>query len=119
MVIEPAKTEYVDWAVKYNKHVEEYNKTAPKDRQKKPIRIFIPGCDFYAKGQVRPDELCLNPFEVIRINENYDYKVLSHIDKLKSVLAAAFPTQEILPTVIERLLYKIYIDKMWITEKRM
>lgn len=117
MVIEPAKTEYVDWAVKYNKHVEEYNKTAPKDRQKKPIRIFIPGCDFYAKGQVRPDELYLNPFEVIRINENYGYKVLSHIDKLKSVLAAAFPTQEILPTVIERLLYKIYIDKMWITEK--
>ncbi len=116
MVIEPAKTEYVDWAIKYNKEIEEYNKTVSADKQRQPIRIFIPGCDFYAKGQREPDKLRLNPFEVIRINEEYDYKVLSHIDKLKSVLAAAFPTQEILPTVIERLLYKIYIDKLWIRD---
>lgn len=116
MVIEPAKTEYVDWAIKYNKEIEEYNKIVSKDKQKKLIKIFIPGCDFYAKGQQKPDNLHFNPFEVIRINDNYDYKVLAHIDKLKSVLAAAFPTQEILPTVIERLLYKIYIDKLWIRD---
>lgn len=115
MIIEPAKTEYVDWAIRYNREAEAYNQTVPPHLRRKPIKIYIPGCDFYAKGHMRPDELRLNPFEVIRINDRYGYKVLSHIDKLKSVLAAAFPTQEILPTVIERLLYKIYTDRRWIS----
>ena len=36
LVIEPAKTEYVDWAIEYNKtHLD------------KPISIFIPGCKHY------------------------------------------------------------------------
>lgn len=114
MVIEPAKTEYVDWAVKYNKAIDEYNKNAPEELRKKQIRIFIPGCSHYAKGDFKPEQLKMNPFEVIRVNEEYDYKVLSHIDKLKSSLASAFPMQEILPTVIERLLYKLYTDSGWI-----
>lgn len=117
LVIEPAKTEYVDWAIKYNEVIKEYNKTVSIDKQKKLIKIFIPGCDFYAKGRQKPDLLRINPFEVIRINDKYEYKVLSHIDRLKSVFAAAFPTQEILPTVIERLLYKLYTDKMWVTDE--
>lgn len=104
-VIEPAKTEYVDWAIQYN-----------KEHPDNKIKIFIPGCDYYAKGKLKPDELHLNPFEVIRLNKEHDYKVLSHLDKLKSVLAAAFPTQEILPTVIERLLYKLYMESLWITD---
>ena len=116
MIIEPAKTEYVDWAVSYNKEVDEFNNKVNPKEQKKKIKIYMPGCQYYAKGKTEPDELRLNPFEVIRINENFDYKVLSHIDKLKSVLAAAFPMQEILPTVIERLLYKLYTDSGWIAE---
>lgn len=116
MIIEPAKTEYVDWAVKYNEEIEKHNSTNP-DHPLKKIRIIIPGCKYYSKGKLYPEELKLNPFEVIRINSEFDYRVLSHIDKLKSVLASAFPMQEILPTVIERLLYKLYTDSGWIKEK--
>lgn len=116
MVIEPAKTEYVDWAIKYNKGIEEYNSAHP-NHPKKKIKIYIPGCNYYAKGSVFPELLKLNPFEVIRINDKFEYRVLSHIDKLKSVLASAFPMQEILPTVIERLLYKLYTDLGWIKQK--
>ena len=116
MIIEPAKTEYVDWAIKYNKGIEEYNSAHP-NHPKKKIKIYIPGCNYYAKGSVFPELLKLNPFEVIRINDKFEYRVLSHIDKLKSVLASAFPMQEILPTVIERLLYKLYTDLGWIKQK--
>lgn len=116
MVIEPAKTEYVDWAIKYNKGIEEYNSAHP-NHPKKKIKIYIPGCNYYAKGSVFPELLKLNPFEVIRINDKFEYRVLSHIDKLKSVLATAFPMQEILPTVIERLLYKLYTELGWIKQK--
>lgn len=116
MVIEPAKTEYVDWAISYNALVDEYNKSVGIDNQKKKIKIFIPGCERYAKGNITPDILRINPFEVIRLNEKFDFKVLSHIDRLKSVLAGAFPTQDILPTVLERLLYDLYTDTGWIEE---
>lgn len=100
MVIEPAKTEYVDWAIEYNKSV--------KDPGKK-IKIFIPGCETYTKGKITPNKLRLNPFEVINLGNN-ELRVLSHIDRLKATLATAFPMQDILPVVIEHLLYDLYTD---------
>lgn len=106
-VIEPAKTEYVDWAIEYNKTI--------KDPQKK-IKIFIPGCERYAKGRITPDKLQLNPFEVINLS-NSEMRVLSHIDRLKATFASAFPMQDILPVIMEHLLYKLYTDKHQMIDK--
>lgn len=106
-VIEPAKTEYVDWAIEYNKTV--------KDPKKK-IKIFIPGCERYAKGGITPDKLQLNPFEVINL-PNSEMRVLSHIDRLKATFASAFPMQDILPVIMEHLLYKLYTDKHQMLDK--
>lgn len=106
-VIEPAKTEYVDWAIEYNKTV--------KDPKKK-IKIFIPGCEKYAKGSITPDKLKLNPFEVINL-PNSEMRVLSHIDRLKATFASAFPMQDILPVIMEHLLYKLYTDEHQMLDK--
>ena len=106
-VIEPAKTEYVDWANEYNKTI--------KDPKKK-IKIFIPGCERYAKGGITPDKLQLNPFEVINL-PNSEMRVLSHIDRLKATFASAFPMQDILPVIMEHLLYKLYTDKHQMIDK--
>lgn len=101
LVIEPAKTEYVDWAIDYNKTVSD---------PKRKIKIFMPGCERYAKKKFTPSKLRLNPFEVIDLGGN-ELRVQSHIDRLKSTFAAAFPMQDILPVVMERLLYDLYTDK--------
>lgn len=106
-VIEPAKTEYVDWAIEYNKKV--------KDPSKK-IKIFIPGCDKYTKGDLIPEKLKINPFEVINLPGS-EMRVLSHIDRLKSIFASAFPMQDILPVILEHLLYKLYTDKHQMLDK--
>ena len=106
-VIEPAKTEYVDWAIEYNKTI--------KDPKKK-IKIFIPGCERYAKGGITPDKLRLNPFEVINL-PNSEMRVISHIDRLKATFASAFPMQDILPVIMEHLLYKLYTDKHQMLDK--
>ena len=106
-VIEPAKTEYVDWANEANKHI--------KDPKKK-IKIFIPGCERYAKGGIKPDKLQMNPFEVINLS-NSEMRVLSHIDRLKATFASAFPMQDILPVIMEHLLYKLYTDKHQMIDK--
>ena len=100
-VIEPAKTEYVDWAIKYNQGI--------KDPSKK-IKIFIPGCENYAKANFTPQKLRINPFEVISL-PNSELRVLSHIDRLKSTFASAFPMQDILPVIVEHLLYELYTEK--------
>lgn len=107
LVIEPAKTEYVDWAI-------EYNKTHPMQ----PIDIYIPGCRKY-RGCFSPKQLKLNPFEIVWLNKEQEPNVLSHIDRLKSIFAAAFPMYDILPVLMEDLIYTVYQNKStnWLTEE--
>ncbi len=99
-VIEPAKTEYVDWAIKYNNHI--------KDPKKK-IKVFIPGCEKYTKYNYVPEKLRFNPFEVIQLPKS-EMRVLSHIDRLKATFASAFPMQDILPVILEHFLYDLYTE---------
>lgn len=106
-VIEPAKTEYVDWAIEYNKRIND---------PKKKIKIFIPGCEKYAKADFVPEKLRINPFEVIQLPDS-EMRVLSHIDRLRSTFASAFPMQDILPVIIEHLLYDLYTNVHQMIEK--
>ena len=104
LIIEPAKTEYVDWAI-------EYNRAHPDT----PVAIYMPGCKTYRdKSTRRPIELAelkLNPFEPVWLDSEQEPNVLSHIDRLKSTFAAAFPMYDILPVLLEDLIYSIYQNK--------
>ena len=99
LVIEPAKTEYIDWALHYNEVHPEH-----------PIDIYIPGCKKYKTGY-EPKKLKLNPFELVWLNEELEPNVLTHIDRLKSTFAAAFPMYDILPVLMEDLIYTVYQNK--------
>lgn len=99
LIIEPAKTEYVDWAL-------EHNKNHPDSL----IDIYIPGCKIY-KGNFTPKQLKLNPFEIVWLEKYQEPNVLAHIDRLKSVFASAFPMYDILPVLIEDLIYTVYQNK--------
>lgn len=110
LIIEPAKTEYVDWAVEYN-----------KTHSESPITIYMPGCKTYRDKNTRQPiklaDLKLNPFEPVWLDKEQDPNVLSHIDRLKSTFAAAFPMYDILPVLMEDLIYSIYQNKTtdWLT----
>lgn len=107
LVIEPAKTEYVDWALEYN-----------RTHTGKPIDIYIPGCKKYKTG-FEPKKLKLNPFELVWLDKDQEPNVLAHIDRLKSTFAAAFPMYDILPVLMEDLIYTVYQNKStnWLTEE--
>lgn len=107
LVIEPAKTEYVDWAIEYN-----------KQHQDNPINIFIPGCKKYKNG-FTPQQLRLNPFQMVWLDKEQEPNVLAHIDRLKSTFASAFPMYDILPVLMEDLIYTVYQSKStnWLTEE--
>ena len=99
LVIEPAKTEYVDWAIEYN-----------RTHKDSPIDIYIPGCKKY-KGNFIPNQLHLNPFEIVWLKQEQEPNILSHIDRLKSTFASAFPMYDILPVLMEDLIYTVYQNK--------
>ena len=112
LIIEPAKTEYVDWAI-------EYNKIHPET----PVTIYMPGCKTYRDKQTRESikfpQLKLNPFEIVWLDKEQEPNVLSHIDRLKSTFAAAFPMYDILPVLMEDLIYTIYQNKStdWLSKE--
>ena len=109
LVIEPAKTEYVDWALKYN-----------EEHPNSPIDIYIPGCKKYKTGFI-PKKLKLNPFELVWLCKEQEPNVLTHIDRLKSTFAAAFPMYDILPVLMEDLIYTVYQNKStnWLGQEPM
>ncbi|MBE9258512.1 ATP-binding protein [Dolichospermum sp. LEGE 00246] len=93
LIIEPAKREYVTWA-------ENLNKTLPEENQ---IIIYEPGSSNNQRN------LSINPFDFISQEQ-----ILSHIDRLKSILNATFPMQEVLPMILENLLFSAYKATSWI-----
>lgn len=113
MVIEPAKTEYVEWAISFNKQLEK-DQSGGTRKDEKPILIFMPGKTTYKwhnhSGDVENislNQLRLNPFEVIGEGTS---NVLAHLDRIKATFGAAFPMYDILPVIMETLLFHIYQD---------
>lgn len=124
MVIEPAKTEYVDWALKFNDDLKEDQNKGLRLNES-PIKIFMPGRNSYKRkiGEKElgvdfriTEKLIINPFEAIDLGED-SLNILSHIDRIKEIFAAAFPMQDILPVVFENLLYYVYRGTGWLTFK--
>lgn len=104
MVVEPAKDEYVQLAMKLN----------ASKKTKKKIKVFMPG---QAKWQNKKLEvLKLNPFDLMLI-KGATPQVMTHMDRLKSIFNASFPMQEILPVILEEALVDLYESQGWLEDK--
>ncbi|WP_315538494.1 hypothetical protein [Prevotella koreensis] len=64
-----------------------------------------------SKYEFIPKPLHLNPFELVWLDKKHEPNILSHIDRLKSTFALTFPMYDILPILIEDIIYTIYQDK--------
>lgn len=107
LVIEPAKQEYVDWAIESNqKLINRMGSEAKAKASKQWINVFIPGRTSW-RGQSL-DKLYLNPFDFVWLNRDNSPKTLEHIDRLKTIVNAALPMQEALPVLMEELIYMAY-----------
>ncbi len=94
LVIEPAKAEYVDWALEMNQ------------RMPNSINIFMPG-RHTRKGH-KLKELHINPFDVVWTNHEEEPRVLEHIQRLSTIINASLPMQESLPVLMEEAIYACY-----------
>ena len=91
LVIEPVKTDYVEWAM-------EYNKTCPEEDR---IAIYMPGYEqFY--GQ-RLETMHLNPFQPCA-PAGVPLNIQGHLDALASLLTASVSMGEVLPLLMKEAL---------------
>jgi hypothetical protein len=63
-------------------------------------------------------QLTLNPFDLVWLSEKTPPQILAHLDRLKSVLTAAFPLQEVLPVLLEDLIFHAYSQpRNWLADQ--
>jgi len=95
LVIEPAKDDYVRWAL-------EMNKSLPEDMQ---FQIFMPGFDEFEGTPLQ--HLKLNPFEPAAM-KGAKVDMMSRCENLVALLNASLPTDDILPVLVDETVYCHY-----------
>lgn len=89
LIIEPAKDEYVRWAIAQKK--------AGLD-----INIFMPGVKSFEGEQI--EQLKLNPFQPAAIKDAF-IDMMTRCEQLTSLINASMPTSDVLPVIIDEALF--------------
>lgn len=101
LIVEPAKDEWVRWAIKHNEKVEESD--IPKEeKEKKKVIIFEPGTTMF-EG-ILLDNLMLNPFQPAAV-KGAPIDMQTRCEKITALINATLPTGDILPVIMDEALY--------------
>lgn len=106
LVIDPAKTGYLDMAIAYNRQHE-----ADEDYEQKRIRIYMPGEDFYHYFDKRArifedvelDQFCINAYQPA-VWEHSAVNLDAHISKLVDVITASMGLDYALPNLLKDII---------------
>lgn len=93
MVIEPAKDDYVRWAIEMNKYL-------PKDKQ---FKIFMPSVNEFEGTKI--EELKINGFAPAYA-KGAKVDLLQHSEVFATLLNACLPSQDVVPILIEEVVYE-------------
>ncbi|MDO4650505.1 MAG: ATP-binding protein, partial [Eubacteriales bacterium] len=88
MIVEPAKDDYVRWAI-------EMNKTLPPEKQ---FKIYFPGVNVFEDHPI--EKLKLNPFAPAA-PKGVPVDLMQHAETFATLLNACLPSEEVLPIIIE------------------
>ena len=95
LIIEPAKDDYVRWAI-------EMNRTLPEEKR---FRIYMPGYDSFEGTPLQTLRLC--PFEPATV-PGAMVDMTARCENLIALINASLPTEDILPVLIDETIYSIY-----------
>lgn len=95
LIIEPAKDDYVRWAMEMNRHL-------PQDMQ---FRIYMPGHTELNGKEL--NRLQLNPFEPAAVS-GAKVDMTARCENLIALLNASLPTSDILPVLMDETVYNLY-----------
>ena len=97
MVIEPAKDDYVRWAI-------QMNKSLPREKR---FKIYMPGVEEFEGTKI--EQLKLNPFEPAAV-KGVKVDLLQHCETFTTLLNACLPGEDVVPILIEEAVYETIRD---------
>lgn len=97
LIVEPAKDDWVRWAIKMNEVLPEKNR----------FRIYMPGLDEF-EG-VKLNQLKLSPFQPAAM-KGAPVDMTSRCENIIALLNASLPSEDILPVLIDETIYSLYAD---------
>lgn len=97
MIVEPAKDDYVRWAL-------EMNRVLPPEKQ---FKIYMPGVKEFDGHPI--ESLELNPFEPAHA-PGAPVDILQHTETFATLLNACLPSEEVVPILIEETVLKTIED---------
>ena len=92
LIIEPAKDDYMRWAVQENRKL-------PEDRR---FQLYMPGVKEFEGEKL--SELKLNPFQPGAVRDA-PVDLMQRGEKLTAVLNASLPVSDVLPVIIDETVY--------------
>lgn len=101
LIIEPAKDEWVRWAIKQNQEIEKLN-ISDDEKAKRKITIFEPGLSMLEGTKL--SNLRLNPFQPAAI-VGAPIDMQTRCEKITALINATLPTGDILPVIMDEALY--------------
>lgn len=101
LIIEPAKDEWVRWAVKQNAEIDRMNLSA-EEKERRKVVIFEPGLSVF-EGTIL-SQLHLNPFQPAAIT-GVPIDMQTRCEKITALINATLPTGDILPVIMDEALY--------------
>lgn len=101
LVIEPAKDEWVRWAIRQNEEIDKMD-ISEEEKSKRKIKIFEPGLTSF-EGTLLSN-LRLNPFQPAAI-DGAPVDMQTRCEKFTALINASLPTGDILPVIMDEALY--------------
>jgi DNA helicase HerA-like ATPase len=109
MVIEPAKDDYVRWAIRHNKSIEENPNLTDEQKQKRMFNIFMPGVERFEGADIKT--LKINPFQPASA-PGAPIDMMTRVEQVTALINASLPNADVLPVIIDEALYKYIHDKV-------
>lgn len=108
LIVEPAKDEWVRWAIKQNEKIEKSN-LSKEEKEKKKVIIFEPGITVFEGTML--GNLMLNPFQPAAV-EGAPIDMQTRCEKITALINATLPTGDILPVIMDEALYAYLKEKI-------
>ncbi len=107
LIIEPAKDDYVRWAIKYNKDIDANENLSEEEKENLKYDIYMPGVKEMDGYKFK--KLKLNPFEPAAI-KGAPIDLMSRYEQAVNIINASIPTSDVLPVLIDETIYKFMND---------
>jgi len=95
LIIEPAKDEYVRWALQQKK-------------QGKQVNIYMPGVEIFEGEKL--DRLKINPFQPAAI-ANAPIDMMTRCEQLTAIVNASLPNSDVLPVIIDETFFTYLLNQ--------